>query len=223
MKDSDRSVLARSPLFTGIPAAEIDAVLDGAGRREVFPEGEVIPAVTAAGRRLGIVLSGAVTVFGTGGVPLNRITAAGLFGAASLFGDGAGAPTRLTAKKRTAILFFTEQEVEALTNDPVIRRNLLSFLCDRIRFLNRKVATFSASDSSEKVKLYLAEHAAEGKVIVDGSLAQLARGLDLGRASLYRALDRLEEQGEIRRDGKTIEILTGRRPEAIQPDEERRK
>ena len=214
MKDNELAVLSRSSLFTGIPASSLTAVLGEAGRVERFAEKDEISVAVKGERRLGIVLSGEVAVIGAGGVPLNRIPQSGTFGAAALFGNGAGAPTRLTAKKPSTVFFLTEREVERLTDDPVIRRNLLSFLCDRIRFLNRKVATFSAAGAAEKVALYLAEQARDGRVTVEGGLAQLARTLDLGRASLYRALDRLEEEGTIRRRGRAIEILSGK-PETI--------
>ena len=222
MKETEFATLARSPLFAGLPAQEIPAVLGKAGRRAVFSEGSEIVLSDQTVRRLGIVLSGEVLVIGAGGVPLNRIGPSGLFGAASLFGEGAGAPTRLTAKKAASILFLTEAETEALTSDPRIRRNLLAFLCDRIRFLNKKVATFSAADAPEKLTLYLKERCKGGRVTVEGGLAQLARTLDLGRASLYRALDRLEQNGTIRRNGRIIEVLSGSSPEIIESKAERR-
>lgn len=214
MKASERVVLSRSPLFSGIPPEELPAVLNGAGTRESFPAGSVIPAAGMAGRRLGILLSGTVIVMGTGGVPLNRLGQGGMFGAAALFGKGEGAPTHLIAKKDAEIFFLSEEETERLTNEVRIRRNLIAFLCDRIRFLNRKVATFSAADSTEKVAMALAERAEDGQVAVASSLAQLARSLDMGRASLYRALSRLEERGEIRREGKKIILLAHARTDS---------
>ncbi|MBP5289449.1 MAG: Crp/Fnr family transcriptional regulator [Clostridia bacterium] len=215
MEDTAYAVLAASPLFARIPRGELEEIVS-AGRREVFEDGDVIPAVTQDGRRLGVVTAGTVLVLGAGGVPLNRIPPSGLFGAAALFGNGAGAPTKLVARKKVSVLFFTESQVEKLTDDPRIRKNLFAFLCDRIRFLNRKVATFSAADASEKLMIALRERARDGMVTVEGSLAQLARSLGLGRASLYRAMDRLEEKGVIRRRGRTIEILDRTVPEAIE-------
>ncbi len=43
---------------------------------------------------------------------------------------------------------------------------------------------------------------------VAGGYSQLARALNLGRASLYRALETLEAEGRIRREGKRILLLS---------------
>ena len=206
MTDAEFDTIGSSALFCSIPRAELKDALSGTGRTERFTDGAVIPAATETGRRLGIVLSGVVSVMGAGDVPLNRIGAGGTFGAAALFSDKEGAPTRLVAKKPVTVYFLTEAETERLTDDPRIRRSLLAFLCDRIRFLNRKVATFSAQDAKTKLSMALSEREKCGVVVVEGGLAQLARSLDLGRASLYRALDSLEKEGAIRRRGKIIEI-----------------
>ena len=206
MKENELEVLARSPLFAGKSVPEIRSLLSGVGSDEAFSAQS--PVKTGERPRLGIVLSGAVAVYGEGTTLLNRISPGGLFGVARLFGSGEGAATRLVAVRDTVVFFLTEEEVEDLTGDPFVRKNLYAFLCDRIRFLNRKVATFSAPDARTKVALYLLERENTGTVELSCGLSEWARVLDLGRASLYRALGDLERSGAIRRQGKIIEILS---------------
>ncbi|MBQ3866788.1 MAG: Crp/Fnr family transcriptional regulator [Clostridia bacterium] len=205
MDERDCRTLALSPLFAGADgaaarAADRGAAVSVAKGKEVPRAREGVPAV-------GIVLEGAVSVY-AGDTLLNRIAPGGLYGVASLYGQGEGAPTRLVAQDPCRILLFTEDELEEITEDRMIRRNLFSFLSDRIRFLNRKVATFSAPSARRKLAMFLLERERDGVFRAGRSLTELASVLDLGRASLYRAMNDLEKQGAIRRRGREIEILS---------------
>ena len=60
---------------------------------------------------------------------------------------------------------------------------------------------------SKALNKALAEHP-ENEPFPTGSLTALAKALDIGRASLYRALDKLENEGTILRDGRRITVLS---------------
>ena len=83
----------------------------------------------------------------------------------------------------------------------------IAFLSQRIRFLNRKIDSFTAPSAREALLRHLLEIHRDGAAEITGGYSQLARTLNIGRASLYRALDALEAEGCIRRDGKCITIL----------------
>lgn len=83
----------------------------------------------------------------------------------------------------------------------------IEFLSGRVKYLSRKIDVFTAGSAKSRLAFYINEAAggvegAEIKV----TLASLALSLDIGRASLYRALDALVADGAIERVGRTIRV-----------------
>ena len=63
-------------------------------------------------------------------------------------------------------------------------------------------------DSKKKLALYIKEQLGESNTFtLDVSLSKLAVMLDLGRASLYRAIDTLENNNVILRNKKQIKAV----------------
>ena len=84
--------------------------------------------------------------------------------------------------------------------------NYIGFLSDRIRFLNRKIKFFTSGTAERRLALYL-DSFPEDSFKIDESMSAVADMLDIGRASLYRAFDRLTEDGFIRRERDEITLL----------------
>ena len=83
----------------------------------------------------------------------------------------------------------------------------LSFLAGRVCFLNRKIQCFTAGSAERRLALWLLSEEEE-VITLPSSLTTLSDMLDIGRASLYRALDKLEGDGLIRRNGREITLLS---------------
>ena len=67
---------------------------------------------------------------------------------------------------------------------------------------------FTAVSAEEKLVLWLLEQAEFNNPIpMSVSYARLAEILDLGRSSLYRAMDALEAEGILRKEKKLLTIL----------------
>ena len=202
------------PLFRGADKGKITRLLEQCrAERQLFSHGDEFHPEKDGCRRIGILIDGRMTVFAAGEehTPLNHLKAGSLFGVSALFGSP-GANTRIFAESDGEVLFIREENAEVLWDDPLIRRNLISFLTDRICFLNRKIASFTAKGTEGKLARHLTQCAdADGVVRVD-SYSELAKELHLGRASLYRAMDKLEAEGMIQRVKKEIRILC---PESV--------
>jgi len=163
---------------------------------------------------LGLVVDGEVSVCrddSQRNVTLNVLHPGDCFGASALFSDGTSpshSVTRIEAAKEAVVAFISETRLRRLlTSNPSLCISYITFLTGRIRFLNSKLYTFSGGTTVEKVaKLLLSQHRETGCCSAD-NCAELARRLNIGRASLYRALDSLEKQGIIHREGQRIEIL----------------
>lgn len=202
------SKIVEAPLFHGVSDAVIAAAAEKCAARS-FAKGEEIDCV---GAYLCLILSGSVLVSGAGrggAVVLNKLHAGDCFGVASLFGSRCGI-TAVTACEKSRLLLFSQKTVEALMQaDFTFARNYICFLTDRIGFLNRKIAAFTAGSAEKKLAKYLLTLSEENGVLtLPVSMVRLANLLDLGRASLYRAFAFLEESGQLAREGKTVRLTS---------------
>lgn len=198
------SCIAASPLFHNVSPVALAAAL-GQSEERVFAKGDEIGGTD---RHFCLILSGSVLVRGAGtALLLNRLTAGDCFGVASLFGSRCGI-TSVTACEKSRLLLFSQDTVEELMRaDFTFARNYICFLTDRIGFLNRKIAAFTAGSAEKKLANYLLTLPAENGVLtLPESMVRLAAALDLGRASLYRAFAYLEESGQLTRNGKTVRL-----------------
>lgn len=195
-------------LFHGLSDAQRDALLAEAPPPERFEKGAVIYSADRFRRAVGVVLNGEVLVLRDAAV-LNRLGRGAVFGAAALYGQETHYVTEVRAATACELRFFDESLLnDWMRRDFRLAENYIGFLSDRIRFLNRRIASFTAGDANERLLAYLQQHADEnGPVALPHSMSELSKMLDMGRTSLYRALDTLAAEGRIRREGKTIYIL----------------
>ena len=162
---------------------------------------------------IGVVLSGRITVHSSDEsrqVLLRTLEAGEIFGVAALFSEDENYATNICAKTECDILFIGDRIIYSLIDkDAAVRRNYIRFLSEKIRFLNRKITYFTAGSTERKLSLYLLSlKRCDDLVTLGISMSALSEMLDVGRASLYRAFDRLTEDGFIERDKKTIRLLS---------------
>ena len=191
---------AASPLFRGIPAEQVLSLAKGRVREQTLARGEVLRGYL---RNLGIVTKGRLAVRSTGGTLLNQLCPGDMFGVSTVFTDYSVHITEISAAVASGVALIGEEELtQIFAEDFSVNRNYLAFLTDRIRFLNWKIDLFSASSAEQKLRLYLLHQRKEdGPVTVD-PLARLGKILDMGRASLYRVIEKLEADGVIRRESR---------------------
>ena len=90
----------------------------------------------------------------------------------------------------------------------LVSLNIIRFMCQRITFLNEKIATFSGDNVEQKLaRLLLSDSINTGLDEFKFNKKRAAETINAGRASLYRALDTLSEKGLILLNNKTIKIL----------------
>lgn len=208
--------LSACQLFAGVGEAALSHICASPLlRRERYENGGIICDRGSRFRALGVIVRGGAVVSRegeNGGEPvlLNRFGAGMVFGFASVFtgGEEYVYGTRITAAGKTTVLWLPEPLLtEAMRIDLALAVNIMGAQAEKIRLLNRKVAAFTASDAVEKLMLYLEEWgAADGTVTVD-SMSALARRLDMGRASLYRAAEKLQAEGKLLWEGKRLRLL----------------
>lgn len=158
---------------------------------------------------LGVVLEGVLEIQTTDAekkLSLRTLRKGQVFGAATIFLRAAPPPSSLFAVKDCKVLFLEHDAVRTLLGkDAAFLDAYLAFLADRVQFLNQKIRCFTAGSVERRLALWLAENAKNGPITAS-SLTGLAEILNVGRASLYRALEKLENDGLVLRNGRELQI-----------------
>ena len=203
--------LAGLPLFENAASGAVKLALSADDCFiKVFNSGECIYASGENKIALGIILRGKAEVFSADpgkDVLLRTISTGDMVGVSKLFDDGATFNTRVYAKGSARVLFVSEEALgQLIENDKTVMYNYIRFMADRIRFLNEKIMYYTAGSTERRLALYLTSF---GKKTfrLTASMTDLANTLDVGRASLYRAFEKLSEDGYIIRSEKIVVIV----------------
>ena len=131
------------------------------------------------------------------------------FGAAAVFGNGEHYISTITAKTDLEVLFITENELLALFEKyPQTAVNYITFLSEKIRFLNKKLNVVSSSGTENTVFKYLTSLADKnGEILNFKNMSLVSKTLGISRASLYRALNDLEKSGYIIKENNYIKVI----------------
>lgn len=206
LTEAERAVVLASFLFQQVEAVASEPLLAQLEAAS-FAAGEEIYSARSFRRAIAILTDGAAIVR-KGNLPMNELRVGDCFGVAALFNAVEEYASTVQAKTAATLVFISDTQLTALfARCPQSAVNYIAFLSCRIDFLNRKIAGFTAPTVQAGLCRFLAENAMDGVVTVWGGYAQLARRLNVGRASLYRSLEGLEENGTIRRVEKKITIL----------------
>lgn len=200
----ERAALLDSPLLQGAESTLIDEILASPNTSLLsFQSGDTVYTPGQFQRSLGVVLSGSLQVR-RATLFVSALTAGDLFGAAALYSDAPNYTATLTGASEGRILFLSYPLVDSLmATSPLLRENYLRYLTGRIRFLNGRLHSLAAGDGETK----LARHLLSSPAPLTCSAVELASLLGVGRATLYRAFQSLEESGAILRSGRTITVL----------------
>lgn len=171
---------------------------------ERFAPGQVIYHPARFQPAIALLLSGGAAVTGSHGLPMQQLGPGDCFGVAAVFCDAQSYVTTVTAVSQTTLVFLSDAQLRRLfAQHPQTAVSYIAFLSGRIQFLNHKLESLAADTATEALYSWLRQRAACGRVEV-ASYTALARELNLGRASLYRALDALSAAGVITRQSKSI-------------------
>lgn len=209
MNHGEKAELLRATALFEKMSAESERMLLSLDTRE-FSAGEMI-AEDGAVPALGLMISGKASIFGknnAGKVLLNLVEKGDVFNAAAVFFSEGDAFGTVVAKTKCEVLFITRARLEKLIEgDFAIASAYISLLSEKIHFLNRKIAAFTARRADAALAGFLLDRLADGETVTV-NMSRLASALDIGRTTLYRAMDMLAEEGAIAYDGKEIKILS---------------
>lgn len=201
-------------LFRGTDFAALDAKynITALTEEKSYADGELIMD-SCHTEGLPILLSGGARIISGDSerrAVLRIIGEGECFGAGSLFSGNNIHSTKVRSVGECVIaLIPLALLLQILSGEPKCSLNYISFLSDRIAFLNKKITAFTAGSAEAKLAVYLMSIPAgkDGTAMLGTSLSALSAQLGIGRASLYRALDRFEADGIIHRQSKQIVIM----------------
>lgn len=194
-------------LFKGLSESETEKLIEGFDSPERIEKGGELY------RRgfIGIMVSGNGIIrrmSETASTTVRALSSGEIFGAASVFGEWKEGKSSITAVSDCKVIYVGEEQLRCVFEQyPQTSFNYIAYLSDRIRFLNRQLDTFTASGTEHRLYEFLLSRADQNKTVTLGiSMAELARRLKIGRTSLYRSLEALEESGLIVRHNHSFII-----------------
>lgn len=193
-------------LFRGLdPEERGDAIasLDG---YVAFSKGEVIYNSGDFRRAVGVFLCGRGAACEGKTVKAN-FAEGGVFGAAALFGADKNYESTVVALSDCLVIFISEQTLRAIMEKyPVCAVNYITFLSEKVRYLNRKIAQYTGNGAASRLYRLLRFATDENGVVSDVNMSSLAKQSGMGRTSVYRALAELEKSGTIIKENKVIKV-----------------
>lgn len=203
--------ILKHPIFKGIDEATISRHLtDEKVYTHTFEPSSVIIAPDNKNTPISIILSGTVEILCSNSdhkVLLKTSGVGTIFGIANLYADSQTFPSTVCAKTETKVVTFDKESFKAMLEaEPQILNNFLVFLSNKVIYLNKKIASYTAGNNEKKLAFFISENEIDGVVSKEVSISDIAVMLDMGRASLYRAFDKLESENIISRDGRKIYI-----------------
>ena len=193
------------PVFRNVSEETLRGLLRAEGSRKIiYEKGDFLC-------RSGHELEGLLTLTAgraqvrKGSVLLKELEAGDVTGVSALYSGDTRMDTDILARSRITALFFPREAMtEALRADPQLVSNYVIFLSTRIRFLNGVIRRFSAPDAAGRVIRYLQTEAREQGEKLRIRPTQAAAELGMGRATFYRALEQLQQEGYIRREERYV-------------------
>lgn len=202
-------ILSCHPLFEGVSQGDVGFLLDRSKTVE-HRKGDLLNEGAPA---LVFLLSGTAKVEGADGrsaATRNLLGKGDIFGAAQMFCSGERMSSVVAAGLCRCLVIPKEAVEDLLRRNPGFVDAYLAFLSDRIRFLNRRISSFTAGRGEHVLAAYLMScpGVQDGAVLRLCALSTVASVLNVTRPTLYHAFTVLEEAGAIRRDRQNVEILS---------------
>lgn len=208
--------LKQCPLFMELTDQEIIGLMHTVRYRIIrFRKGDVLAFAGTVCQYADIVINGEMVAYAVG--PSGRVVRMAshqrgkLLAPAFLFASDNHYPVTVEAATATAVLRLTSDDLEIMMHsDQRLMANYIRMLSNIIAQLTKKVRMLSMS-VREKVCLYLKEQSRlqqASTIVLPLSRQELADHFGIQKYSLLRCLNELKQEGVIRVEGRSIQILS---------------
>ena len=200
--------LKNTRIFKDADEKLLVSVLSTYGKSVSYSKNDIVFSRETYSPVICIIIKGEARV-SKGETVISHLKDGEIFGAAFLYNQAYEFENTVTALTPLKVVIIEKSGVDQLIKrDSSISFNYISYLSERIGFLNDKIEGYTKPSAEEKLMLYLKKNADinNGKCEISVSMTELSRVLQISRASLYRVIEALENQEKICRDGKKIYI-----------------
>ena len=203
-----KTALIQNRLFSGMSIDVLEEALETSEIREYLKGDDLFGDRPA----LYYMISGKARVYRTDAksrVILNNLSKGSVFGVAGLFGSSGNSSSVIALTKCRCVLFRQDAVEKMLSRDFNFTRNYISFLSDRIRFLNGRIESFTAGDGERSLAAYILKLPSDnGYAEICLKMSAVAAALNMSRPTLYRSFAALCGKGLIEKDGSRIKIIS---------------
>ena len=206
--NSSLSFLKQTRIFKDADEKILTSVLNTYGKSVSYSKNDIVFSKETYSPVLCLIIKGEARV-SKGETVISHLKDGEIFGAAFLYNQSYEFENTVTALTPLKVVIIEKSGVDELIKcDSSISFNYISYLSERIGFLNDKIEGYTKPSAEEKLLLYLKKNADinNGKCEISVSMTELSHVLQISRASLYRVIEALEQQGKICRDGKKIYV-----------------
>lgn len=213
MQNSIIRSASKSFLFEGLNESKIDSLLKLCSPViKTYQKNGVIYSPDKFQREVGIIIGGKCRVERLSddgrAIPLNDLSEGDAFGIVAAFSERKYFPTHIVALCDSTVAFFTKNDVVRLIEENnKIALNVIGFMSNRIDFLNDKILTFSGHNVEQKLAKHIYDlYISSGTSTFPFNKKKASEQTNVGRASLYRAIDSMTSDGIISFDERKIII-----------------
>ena len=206
--NSALNFLKKTRIFKDADEKILTSVLNTYGKSVSYAKNDIVFSRETYSPVLCLIIKGEARV-SKGETVISHLKDGEIFGAAFLYNQSYEFENTVTALTPLKVVIIEKDGVNELIKcDSSISFNYISYLSERIGFLNSKIEGYTKPSAEEKLMLYLKKNADinNGKCEISVSMTELSHVLQISRASLYRVIETLENQGKICRDGKKIYV-----------------
>ena len=212
----DYSVLEKSTLFSGVPAAELRGALEDTPHHiQCYDKGEILFHLMEPATRIGIILEGRVEAqksFPNGSQVNVSIRVPGdMIGPAAVFSKNQKYPCDIVSLEPVTVMMFRKNDlIRLMQKDVRILENFTEEIASATYMLQQRIELFSYHGIAQKAAFWLltqARQTGKNKVHIPGSVSKWAMLMKVSRPSLHRELKRMEETGILAYDSPIVSIL----------------
>ena len=211
----DYSLLSQAPLFKGLSADVIEAILSVVPHRvKKFRSGSMISQSGEPVNSLIVVIKGVVkgemVDYAGRVIKIEDIPAPGALAAAFMFGSRNRFPVNVIAVADGELLLIEKPDfLKLLMRNDTILVNFMDMISNRSQFLSEKIKFLNFKTIKGKLAQYILQKAGREGVLVrlDKTQNDLADFFGSARPSVARALKEMEEEGYLEAKGKNIRIF----------------
>ena len=206
--NSALNFLKQTRIFKDADEKILTSVLNTYGKSVSYAKNDIVFSRETYSPVLCLIIKGEARV-SKGETVISHLKDGEIFGAAFLYNQSYEFENTVTALTPLKVVIIEKDGVDELIKcDSSVSFNYISYLSERIGFLNSKIEGYTKPSAEEKLMLYLQKNSDlnNGKCEISVSMTELSHVLQISRASLYRVIENLENQGKICRDGKKIYV-----------------